>query len=129
MVSTKASRKAFIDNLISFLREYAFDGVDFDWVSHGHLVCLDRRQLTLLQEYPGADDRGGVEADGVNFARFLKELNDENKKQPVKYVVSFTVPTSYWYLRNFDLKAVDNVDFINVMSYEYVLESRSLGIV
>ncbi|KAI0850294.1 carbohydrate-binding module family 18 [Daldinia vernicosa] len=100
MVSTKASRKTFIDNLISFLREYAFDGVDFDW------------------EYPGADDRGGVETDGANFVQFLKELDDENKKQPVKYVVSFTAPTSYWYLRHFDLKAVDHVDFINVMSYD-----------
>ncbi|OTB02455.1 glycoside hydrolase family 18 protein [Hypoxylon sp. CI-4A] len=100
MVSTKANRKTFIDNLISFLREYAFDGVDFDW------------------EYPGADDRGGAEADGANFVQFLKELDDENKKQPVKYTVSFTAPTSYWYLQHFDLKAVDHVDFINVMSYD-----------
>ena len=49
---------------------------------------------------------------------FLKELDDENKKQMMKYVVSFTVPTSFWYLRHFDLKAVDHVDFINVMSYD-----------
>ncbi|KAI2643596.1 carbohydrate-binding module family 18 [Xylaria nigripes] len=100
MVSTKASRKTFIDNLMSFLREYAFDGVDFDW------------------EYPGADDRGGKATDGANFVQFLKELEEENKKQPIKYSVSFTVPTSYWYLRHFDLKAVDYVDFINVMSYD-----------
>lgn len=33
MVATKASRTAFIGNLMSFLRQYAFDGVDFDWVS------------------------------------------------------------------------------------------------
>ncbi|RMZ82759.1 hypothetical protein DV738_g1689, partial [Chaetothyriales sp. CBS 135597] len=100
MVSSKENRRLFIDNLISFLRQYAFDGVDFDW------------------EYPGADDRGGVEADGVNFVKFLKELDEENRKQPIKYVVSFTAPTSYWYLRHFDLKAVDYVDFINVMSYD-----------
>ncbi|RMD40214.1 hypothetical protein DV735_g4912, partial [Chaetothyriales sp. CBS 134920] len=100
MVSTEENRQLFIDNLISFLRQYAFDGVDFDW------------------EYPGADDRGGVEADGANFVKFLKELDEENKKQPIKYVVSFTAPTSYWYLRHFDLKAVDYVDFVNVMSYD-----------
>jgi chitinase len=92
MVSSKRTRETFIDNLFSFLREYAFDGVDFDW------------------EYPGADDRGGVDTDGANFVTFLKELDDANKKQPVKYVVSFTAPTSYWYLRHFDLKAVDHVD-------------------
>ena len=32
MVATKASRSLFIVNLISFMRQYAFDGVDFDWV-------------------------------------------------------------------------------------------------
>ena len=37
----------------------------------------------------------------------------------VKYVVSFTVSTSFWYFRHFDLKAVDHVDFINVMSYDF----------
>ncbi|KXJ87068.1 oviduct-specific glyco protein, partial [Microdochium bolleyi] len=100
MVSTKETRAKFIKNLLSFLRKYAFDGVDFDW------------------EYPGADDRGGVPEDGVNFTKFLKELDDENNKQPNKYIVSFTVPTSFWYLRHFDLKAVDYTDFVNVMSYD-----------
>jgi chitinase len=33
MTASKASRTAFIGNLMSFLRQYAFDGVDFDWVS------------------------------------------------------------------------------------------------
>lgn len=71
-----------------------------------------------LQEYPGAIDRGGVPEDGANFVQFLKELDDENKKQPARYIVSFTAPTSFWYLRHFDLKAIDYVDFVNVMSYE-----------
>lgn len=33
MVSTKENRARFIENLFSFMRQYAFDGVDFDWVS------------------------------------------------------------------------------------------------
>lgn len=48
MVATKESRKTFIDNLLSFLRQYAFDGVDFDWVSHVSLVQRRRQQLTLF---------------------------------------------------------------------------------
>jgi len=32
MVSTQQNRAKFITNLLSFLREFAFDGVDFDWV-------------------------------------------------------------------------------------------------
>ncbi|KAL9594308.1 MAG: hypothetical protein Q9219_007102 [cf. Caloplaca sp. 3 TL-2023] len=100
MVSNAGNRARFISNLFSFMREYAFDGVDFDW------------------EYPGAPDRGGHEDDGKNFVTFLKELKDAIARQPTKYEVSFTVPTSYWYLRWFDLKAVDHVDFVNVMSYD-----------
>ncbi|KAF8457846.1 glycosyl hydrolases family 18-domain-containing protein [Kalaharituber pfeilii] len=100
MVATKASRSAFIVNLISFMREFAFDGVDFDW------------------EYPGADDRGGHAQDGENFTQFLKELREALDKEPLDYVVSFTVPTSYWYLRHFDLASVKYVDWVNVMSYD-----------
>lgn len=33
MVSTSANRAKAIQNLLSFMRQYAFDGVDFDWVS------------------------------------------------------------------------------------------------
>lgn len=29
--SSSENRAAFITNLLSFMREYAFDGVDFDW--------------------------------------------------------------------------------------------------
>ncbi|OBT39681.1 hypothetical protein VE00_09135 [Pseudogymnoascus sp. WSF 3629] len=100
MVSTQANRAKFIVNLFAFMREYAFDGVDFDW------------------EYPGAPDRGGQVDDGVNFTQFLKELREAIGKEPIDYVSSFTVPTSYWYLRWFDLTAADHVDFINVMSYD-----------
>jgi len=31
VVSTSENRQQFITNLIAFMREYAFDGVDFDW--------------------------------------------------------------------------------------------------
>lgn len=77
--------------------------------------------MLVNQEYPGAGDRGGNPDDGVNFTSLLKELREALNKEPRpnkndKYVTSFTVPSSYWYLRHFDLKAADHVDFINVMS-------------
>ncbi|KAM7196715.1 putative glycosyl hydrolases family 18 protein [Naviculisporaceae sp. PSN 640] len=100
MVSTAANRRLFIGNLFSFMRKYGFDGADFDW------------------EYPGAPDRGGRPDDGKNFRQFLKELDEANRQQPYKYVISFTIPTSYWYLRHFDLDLWDYVDFVNVMSYD-----------
>jgi chitinase len=98
--STAENRATFIGNLLSFMREYAFDGVDFDW------------------EYPGAPDRGGHPDDGKNFVSLLSELKEAISRQPIPYIVSFTVPTSYWYLRWFDLAAVDHVDWVNVMSYD-----------
>ncbi|KAK5654041.1 hypothetical protein OQA88_7719 [Cercophora sp. LCS_1] len=101
VASTQGNRATFITNLLSFMRQYAFDGVDFDW------------------EYPGADDRGGQPDDAENFTKLLEELRAAIKKQPVEYVVSFTTPTSYWYLRHFDIKAsTDAVDFVNIMSYD-----------
>ncbi|KAF2737441.1 hypothetical protein EJ04DRAFT_430966, partial [Polyplosphaeria fusca] len=107
MVSSPAKRQTFIGNLISFLRQYGFDGVDFDWA---------RILNSMDHEYPGAPDRGGHPDDGKNFVTFLSELRTAISKEPIHYVVSFTVPTSFWYLRWFDLKAVDYVDWVNVMS-------------
>lgn len=100
MVSTKANRQLFIGNLLGFMRKYGFDGVDIDW------------------EYPGAPDRGGRPEDGENFTQFLRELDEANFQQPSRYVVSLTVPTSYWYLRHFDMIMYRYIDFINVMSYD-----------
>jgi chitinase len=113
MVSTPQNRAKFISNIIRFMRHYAFDGVDFDW------------------EYPGAGDRGGNPNDGINFTSLLKELRAALDKEPRpnkddKYVTSFTVPSSYWYLRHFDLKAADHVDFVNVMSKFYPIRSSFL---
>ena len=76
-------------------------GVDFDW------------------EYPGAADRGGKKDDGVNFTKFLKELKDAISKESTKYIVSFTAPSSYWYLRHFDINAMmEYVDYTNLMTYD-----------
>ncbi|KAF2416681.1 hypothetical protein EJ08DRAFT_666620 [Tothia fuscella] len=115
IVSSPANRAVFISNLISFLKYYAFDGVDIDWVIVHHVASSNNANPS--QEYPGARDRGGHPEDGVNFTIFLKELRGALDAVG-EYVVSFTIPTSYWYLRHFDLAAVDHVDFVNIMSYD-----------
>ena len=40
IVATPVSRRKFIVNLMTFLRQYAFDGVDFDWVSFLFLFLI-----------------------------------------------------------------------------------------
>lgn len=101
MVASSSNRAMFIKNLLGFLAEYGFDGVDFDW------------------EYPGAGDRGGSANDGKNFTQLLKELKAAIKSGGHGYFVTFTAPTSYWYLRHFDLTAMtEHVDWIQLMSYD-----------
>ncbi|GAP90626.2 putative glycoside hydrolase family 18 protein [Rosellinia necatrix] len=96
IASSSGNRAKFIDSLLSFMTNYGFDGVDFDW------------------EYPGAGDRGGHDDDGVNYTQLLSDL-----RARFSGVISFTAPTSYWYLRHFDLFAMTkHVDWINVMSYD-----------
>lgn len=76
-------RQKFADNLVSFMTRYGFDGVDIDW------------------EYPGAPDRGGMGAqDAGNFVMLLQTLRSTFEASPRgNYGLSFTIPTSYWYLK------------------------------
>ncbi|KAH8738309.1 hypothetical protein BGZ61DRAFT_583252 [Ilyonectria robusta] len=98
--STKA--KEFAGKLVEMMDHYGFDGVDIDW------------------EYPGATDRGGKKQTDVdNFPTLLKNIRQvfSSHLKPLK--LSITLPTSYWYLRWFDLpELAKHVDFFNIMSYD-----------
>ncbi|KAH7038273.1 glycosyl hydrolases family 18-domain-containing protein [Microdochium trichocladiopsis] len=99
--STPAKRQKFIGNLSKFLREWGFDGVDIDW------------------EYPGAPDRGGKEQDTANYVELLKDMRTHFDDQTERWGISFAAPTSYWYLRWFDIENMARyVNWINVMSYD-----------
>jgi chitinase len=101
IVSTQVNRAKFIKNLLGFLSQYGFDGVDFDW------------------EYPGVEERGGKKEDGVYYTLLLQELRQAIQSDVKNYIVTFTAPTSYWYLRHFDVtNMVQYVDWINLMSYD-----------
>ncbi|CEL06913.1 hypothetical protein ASPCAL10081 [Aspergillus calidoustus] len=98
MASNAANRRKFINSLRNFMQTWGFDGVDLDW------------------EYPGADDRGGVPEDTANFVDLLKDMRDDFQGE---YGISVTLPASYWYLRWFDLPAMqEQVDFLNIMTYD-----------
>lgn len=84
------------------MTEFGFDGVDIDW------------------EYPGAADRGGTQSDYDNFPLLLKAIRDAfNERGHGHWGISITAPSSYWYLRWFNLEElVKQVNFINLMSYD-----------
>jgi chitinase len=80
------------------MKTYGFDGMDLDW------------------EYPGAPDRGGVSTDGANLVTLLQEMR---QAFGTTYGISVTLPSSYWYLRWFDLSGMQEyLDWFNVMSYD-----------
>ncbi|KAI0398768.1 chitotriosidase-1 [Xylaria palmicola] len=96
-------RQKFADNLVGFMTRYGFDGVDLDW------------------EYPGAPDRGGLEMDDVtNFVKLLETLRKTFQASARgNYGLTFTIPTSYWYLRWFDVPGLlEHADWVNMMSYD-----------
>ncbi|PLB44327.1 bacteriodes thetaiotaomicron symbiotic chitinase [Aspergillus steynii IBT 23096] len=98
MVRFPGTRKAFIDSSISMMTEYGFDGIDIDW------------------EYPAADDRGGAPRDTANLVTFLSELKNA---VGTKFGLTITLPSSYWYLKGFDLPGIAKyVESFNFMAYD-----------
>ncbi|PYH80405.1 class V chitinase [Aspergillus uvarum CBS 121591] len=101
LAASEANQRKFFKSLTSFLATYDFDGVDIDW------------------EYPVDSDRGGLEADFKNFPRFMSNLKSALKGTGGRDELSLTLPTSYWYLRHFDIKSLaKSVDYFNYMSYD-----------
>ncbi|KAI0904346.1 hypothetical protein F4823DRAFT_634502 [Ustulina deusta] len=91
MASSSTNRQKFISSIKSFMNTYGFDGLDIDW------------------EYPGADDRGGVQADSANFVTLVKELKESFGSKGL----TVTLPTSYWYLQHLGCRTM-----FNLMAYD-----------
>jgi hypothetical protein len=99
---TAANRTAFVQSVVSFIKQYNLDGVDFSW------------------EYPGASDIQGVPpgspTDGPNYLSFLQLLRSS---LPSNVSISIAAPASYWYLRRFPIANMSSVvDYIVYMTYD-----------
>ncbi|KAF5852879.1 hypothetical protein GGP41_008338 [Bipolaris sorokiniana] len=98
---TQANRNKFTVNLYKFMKTYGFDGVDIDW------------------EYPGAPDRGGKPDDVQNFVLLMEYISVYFEASASGFGLSFTAPSSYWYLRWFKIDQLHKyVSWINVMTYD-----------
>ncbi|KAB8246301.1 hypothetical protein BDV35DRAFT_230595 [Aspergillus flavus] len=94
-------RKTFASNTLKFLNTYGFDGIDIDW------------------EYPGAGDRRGKPRDTDNYVKLLADLRSTFDASGRKLGITFTAPSSYWYLKWFDLPGLlKYADWMNFMTYD-----------
>ncbi|KAJ7807344.1 hypothetical protein B0H14DRAFT_3091266 [Mycena olivaceomarginata] len=99
LVGSDANTATFIASTLNTLQAYGFDGIDVDW------------------EYPAAFDRGGAPADKANYVTFMSKVKAAFK--PRNYGLTFTAPSSYWYLQHFDLPGLmQYADWVNIMSYD-----------
>lgn len=99
VVGNARLRSQFIQNILTVLNDYNFDGVDIDW------------------EYPGTGGATtGTKADKANYVTFLKELRGKvgNTK-----LISIAAAAGEEAMQGFDIKnIVKYVDWIGVMSYD-----------
>ncbi|KAJ6511223.1 hypothetical protein DFH09DRAFT_942072 [Mycena vulgaris] len=100
VASSAGNRATFVGSCLDVMQTYGREqGIDIDW------------------EYPVADDRGGKPEDKANYVALMKLLHTSFKEN--NYGLSFTAPSSFWYLQNFDLPGMmENVDWVNLMSYD-----------
>ncbi|KAG6836731.1 hypothetical protein H0H93_004394 [Arthromyces matolae] len=99
LVGSAEATNTFIASALSIMQAYSFDGVDIDW------------------EYPVAPERGGATQDKANYPIFMARV--KAAFAPRGYQLTFTAPSSFWYLQHFDLPALlQSADWVNVMTYD-----------
>ena len=95
MVSTKARRKKFLDELNKILEKYQFDGVDYNW------------------EYPASD------LEWRNWALLMKESKEALLGGKDRNIVTFTMyldPAHYSVIERYQL--LQDADFVHCMAYD-----------
>lgn len=97
-------------------------GSEFRFLS----LCFDQILMALFPSafrYPGAPDRGGSTEDTENYVNLLRAIrarwDEQETPSGTTLGLSFTAPTSYWYLRWFDIANMTYyADWMNFMTYD-----------
>jgi len=100
MVQTSATRKIFIDSLLTHLSSHKFDGVDIDW------------------EYPG--NRGSPAGDKELYTTLLQEVKAALKEANPSYSLSASVGAGRPVMaKAYEIEKIkDTLDWVNLMSYD-----------
>ncbi|XP_027843401.2 LOW QUALITY PROTEIN: mucin-5AC [Aphis gossypii] len=107
LVDDEDNRKEFVKNVVKFLRQNNFDGLDLDW------------------EYPAYRD-GSKPSDKENYASLVKELREEFNKESSKtgrtrLLLTMAVPAGIEYIdKGYDVPELNKyLDFMNLLTYDY----------
>ncbi|KAL8625356.1 hypothetical protein ACOMHN_044499 [Nucella lapillus] len=104
LAADPTSRRRFVTNVVIFLRQYGFDGLDLDW------------------EFPGF--RGGSAKDRVNLVLLCRELKEAFQVEATgtsQLIFSVSAPSSTVLVDvGYDIRALDRyVDMWNLMTSGY----------
>lgn len=100
---------------------YATICVRWRWYRLGisWLVFVFLHSAYQLIAPPGACDRGGSPADVQNYPLLLSTIRSVFDASGHSFGLTFTAPSSYWYLQNFDLPSLlESADWVNLMTYD-----------
>ncbi|KAK6457927.1 glycoside hydrolase superfamily [Scheffersomyces xylosifermentans] len=102
IVGDDSTRNQFADNLVAFVKKYNLDGIDLDW------------------EYPQEQDIPGIKADYQgNGGKYLSLIKTIRSKMPAGKTLSVSIPSTYWYLKGFPVKDIQNyIDYFVFMTYD-----------
>ncbi|XP_068139656.1 mucin-2 isoform X1 [Drosophila tropicalis] len=107
LVANPERRQQFIKNILKFLRQNHFDGIDLDW------------------EYP-AHREGGKSRDRDNYAQFVQELRAEFEREAEKtgrtrLLLTMAVPAGIEYIdKGYDVPKLNKyLDWFNVLTYDF----------
>lgn len=94
-------RKKFVDNIISTINKYGFDGVDIDW------------------EYPGYNTGTDVSIDKLAYTNLMRDIYKAVKANNQNHLVTSAIPGGPWGYVRFNLKeSVKYLDYVNLMTYD-----------
>lgn len=109
MVTSAFRRRAFINSLIKYIKQYQFDGVDLYWLN------------------PGDEEFLGHASDKEYYLILLEELSEIFRQH--NWILSISAPANRFRVEDgFDPAHLNKlVDFVNLQAYDFHLEKSPMA--